>query len=441
MGIMFIINIILKSGGTKLKVLLVGTGGVGAAIAKIANQRDPKGKWLDLMVLANRSAGKAESLASIIGNSTRFPAVHLDASNKDETIALIEKYNIDLLMNACDPTMNEILFDTAFECGINYMDTAMTLSVPHPEDPYNKTHIKMGDYQFDKNSQWEDKGIMALLGMGIDPGCSNVFAKYAEKHFFDEIDEISIKDGGNLEAEGYDVSFGFSIWTTIDECLNPPFIWEKDKGWYTKEPFSDNEKFTFPAGIGEQELVNVEHEEVLMLPRYIGKGCKKITFKYGLGEEFITMLKNLRALNLDDKHKKIAGTNLSPRDIVAQVAPNPTEIADKLKGKVCVGAYVEGKKNGYERKVYIYQVTDNEEIMARIGSQAVVGQTGYNPVIAMELMAKGIWKDIGVVCPEAFDPDPYIRLMDEYDYYAGIVEMESEYKRMLDKSNLMQPLL
>ena len=415
---------------------MVGTGGVGEAAAFIASQRDPKGTWLDLMVLSDYNLDRAEEVSQKIGDA-RFPAEKVNARNKDEVKSLIKKYQVDLLFNACDPSFNENLFDVAYECGVKYMDMALTLSVPHPTDPFHKTNIKMGDYQFAKHSDWEKRGLLALVGMGMDPGSVNVFARYAQRHYFDEIDEISIKDGGNLRAEGYDITFGFSIWTTIDECLNPPFKWEKDKGIYTVEPFSEPELFTFPDGIGEQELVNVEHEEMVMLPRYMGEVAKKMSFKYGLGADFITMLKNIRALRLDDKHSKIRGTEYSPRDIVGMVAPSPVEVADKLTGKCCVGTQVTGKKDGLDRKIFIYQTTDNEEIMARIGCGCVVGQTAFNPVIALELLATGKWEGKGVLGPECFNPDDYIKLADEYDFYMGMMEMESEYKKMLDKEALL----
>lgn len=419
-----------------MKILMVGTGGVGEAAAVIASQRDPKGTWLDLMVLSDYNLERAQEVSKRISDA-RFPAEQVNARNKEEVAALAKKYDVDLIFNACDPSFNETLFDVAYECDIQYMDMALTLSVPHPTDPYHKTNIKMGDYQFGKHEDWEKKNLLALVGIGMDPGAVNVFARYAQKHYFDEIDEISIKDGGNLTAEGYDITFGFSIWTTIDECLNPPFKWEKDKGIYTVEPFSEPELFTFPDGIGEQELVNVEHEEMVMLPRYMGDVAKKMSFKYGLGADFITMLKNVRALRLDDKHSKIKGTNFSPRDVVGMVAPSPTEVADKLKGKCCVGTAVTGKKDGFERKVFIYQTTDNEEVMARIGCGCVVGQTAYNPVIALELLATGKWQGKGVLGPECFDPDDYIKLADEYDFYMGMMEMESEYKKVLDKKALL----
>lgn len=422
-----------------MNVLLVGTGGVGEAAAMIAKQRDPDGKWLNRMILSNIHLDRAKAVAKRI-DDPRFIPEQVDARDKEAVTALIKKYDIDLLFNGCDPSYNEPLFDTAFDCGINYMDMAMTLSIPHPEDPYGKTHIKMGDYQFDKATDWEQKGLLALVGIGIDPGAVNVFARYAQKHYFDEIEEINIKDGGNLYAEGHDIAFGFSIWTTIDECLNPPFKYEQGRGIYVVEPFSEPELFTFPDGIGEQELVNVEHEEMVMLPRTMGDVAKRMSFKYGLGADFITMLKNLKALGLDDKHSKVPGTDYSPRDIVGMVAPNPVKIADKMRGKVCVGTQVTGSKDGLERKIFLYQTTDSEDIMKRIGSGAVVGQTAFNPVIAMELLATGVWKGTGVLGPECFDPDPYIKLMDDYEYFVGMIELESPYKKKLDKEAIMEPL-
>lgn len=415
---------------------MVGTGGVGEAAAVIAKQRDPKGEWLELMVLSDYDEKRAQQVSKRL-QDTRFPAEKVNARSKDEVAELVKKYQVDLIFNACDPSFNETLFDLAYELNVGYMDMALTLSVPHPEDPYNKTHIKMGDYQFSKNEDWEKKNLLALVGIGMDPGAVNVFARFAEKHLFDEIDEISIKDGGNLTAEGYDITFGFSIWTTIDECLNPPFKWEKDKGIYTVEPFSEPEKFVFPDGIGEQELVNVEHEEMVMLPRFMGDVAKKMSFKYGLGADFITMLKNLRALRLDDKFGKVKGTELSPRDVVGLVAPSPVEVADKLKGKCCVGTAVTGMKDGKERKVFIYQTTDNEEVMEKLGCGCVVAQTAYNPVMALELMATGKWEGKGVLGPECFNPDEYIKLANEYDFYMGIMELDSDYKSMINKKNLL----
>src|SRR4030067_1231841 len=178
---------------------------------------------------------------------------------------------------------------------------AISLLNPHPENPYRLPGVKLGDYQFKRAPLWEKKGLLALLGLGVEPGMADVFARYAQDHLFDEIEEIGIRDGANITIDGYEFAPNFSIWTTIEECLNPPVIWEKDKGWFTTAPFSEPEVFEFPAGIGPVEVVNVEHEEVLLVPRWVK--CKRVTFKYGLGDQFIGVLKTLHMLGLDNKEK------------------------------------------------------------------------------------------------------------------------------------------
>jgi saccharopine dehydrogenase-like NADP-dependent oxidoreductase len=302
------------------------------------------------------------------------------------------------------------------------MDMAMTLSDLHPANPYQECGVKLGDYQFERARAWEQKGLLALVGMGVEPGMADVFARYAEKHLFDEIEEIGIRDGANLEVRGYEFAPNFSIWTTIEECLNPPVIWEQDRGWYTTAPFSEPEVFEFPDGIGPVECVNVEHEEVLLVPRWVK--CKRVTFKYGLGDQFIGVLKTIKMLGLDNKDPiKVKGVQVAPRDVVAACLPDPAYLGDRMFGKTCAGTWVKGTKDGITRQVYLYQVADNETCMAKYGVQAVVWQTGVNPVIAMELLATAAWQGKGVLGPEAFDPDPFMAKMAEYDFPYGIKEM------------------
>ncbi len=261
-----------------MKVLLVGTGGVGESIACIAKDRP----WVEKVVLTDYSRERLEEVQAKLGDPERFPIEWVDARNQKMIEDLAKKYQVDLIMNACDPSFNEPIFDAAYNVGCTYMDMAMTLSWPHPQDPYHCTGVKLGDYQFERAKKWEEKGLLCLVGLGVEPGMADVFAKYASLHLFDEIEEIGVRDGSNLVVKGYDFAPNFSIWTTIEECLNPPVIWEKERGWYTTEPFSEPEMFEFPCGIGKQECINVEHEEVLLVPRWVN--CKRVTFKYSLGE-------------------------------------------------------------------------------------------------------------------------------------------------------------
>ena len=286
--------------------------------------------------------------------------------------------------------------------------------------------MKLGDDQFAMAEQFESAGLLALVGMGVEPGLSDVFARYAADHLFDEIDEIGVRDGSNLSIDGYEFAPTFSIWTTIEECLNPPLIWEKAAGWYTTECFSEPETFVFPAGIGPVECVNVEHEEVLLIPRWVD--CNRVTFKYGLGADFIAWLKTFAYLGLDSKEKiRVGQVEVAPRDVLAAVLPNPAELGHLMHGKTCAGTWVKGTYDGQPREVYLYHVADNAETMREYGNQAVVWQTAVNPVVALELLASGAWKGKGVLGPEAFDAVPYLNLLAAYGTHHGMVEMGGDY--------------
>jgi saccharopine dehydrogenase-like NADP-dependent oxidoreductase len=272
----------------------------------------------------------------------------------------------------------------------------------------------LGDEQFAMAGEWEQSGSLALVGMGVEPGLSDVFARYAADELFGDITEIGVRDGASLTVAGYDFAPTFSIWTTIEECLNPPVIWESGRGWFTTEPFSEPETFTFPEGIGPVECVNVEHEEVLLVPRWVEAG--RVTFKYGLGDEFIGVLQTLHKLGLDETEPvRVDGLTVSPRDVVAACLPDPATLGDKMSGLTCAGTWVTGTgKDGRPREVYLYTVADNAQTMAAYGSQAVVWQTAVNPVVALELIDSGAWSGVGVLGPEALPARPFLSLLEDY---------------------------
>ena len=389
-----------------MRVLLVGAGGVGTAFARIAARRP----FADLVV-ADYDLARAQRAAAA---KDSYVAVQLDARDEAATGSLLTEYRCDVLMNATDPRFVMPLFRAALKAGVNYLDMAMSLSHPHPTEPYAKTGVKLGDEQFAMADQWEEAGKLALAGIGVEPGLSDVFARYAADELFSEIDELGVRDGANLAVAGYEFAPTFSIWTTIEECLNPPVIWEKGRGWFTTPPFSEPETFNFPAGIGPVECVNVEHEEVLLLPRWVD--AKRVTFKYGLGEEFIGVLETLHKLGLDRTDPvSVGGAQVSPRDVVAACLPDPAELGDKMTGLTCAGTWVTGTgKDGRPREVYLSHVVDNAQTMADYGSQAVVWQTAVNPVVALELIDSGAWSGVGVLGPEALPPRPFLDLLAEY---------------------------
>lgn len=424
-----------------MKALLIGAGGVGEALAKILQQRDPGSQWLEKLVVSDYNTARAQEVSAMLNAPERFPPEHLDAENPRAIKALAHKHQVDLIVNATAADFNKPIFDAAFEAGARYIDLG-TYSIAHPEEPYTKGYkLWMAQYQFEKSRQWEEKGLLAITGCGIDPGTVDVFAKYAEKHLFDELEEIQVRDGNNFEVAELDLVFGFSVVTVIEECLSPPVFWDRDRGWYVKEPMADPEIFELPEGMGRVEMVAVEHEEVIYMPKYIDKGLQKVSFKIQLGQELTDALKYLRALGLDSSDKvAVEGVEVAPIDVVAATAPDPARIGDKIKGKICVGASIIGKKDGKSRNVFIYQMTDNHDTMEKFNTQAVVTQTAYGPAITMELLARGKWHGTGVHAPEAFDPEPYLLLMDEYDFAYRMEERASEYKAALDAESFKEGL-
>jgi saccharopine dehydrogenase-like NADP-dependent oxidoreductase len=386
-----------------MRVLVVGSGGVGSAAAGIAARRD----FFSRFVVADYDLSRARRTVESVADD-RFVAAQVDASSAGAVAGLCRTHGITHVLNAVDPRFVMPVFEGALAAGADYLDMAMSLSHPDPAFPYEKTGVKLGDEQFAAADAWIAAGRLALVGIGVEPGLSDVFARYAADHLFSRIDEVGIRDGGNLVVEGYEFAPSFSVWTTIEECLNPPVIFEKDRGWYTTEPLSEPEIFDFPGGIGPVECVHVEHEEVLLVPRWVDAG--KVTFKYGLGNEFIEVLRTLHKLGLDRTEPVQVGTaTVSPRDVVAAVLPDPATLGDKMTGRTCAGTVVRGLgKDGAPREVYLYHLVDNEWSMREYGAQAVVWQTAVNPIVALELLAAGTWQGTGVLGPEAFDAVPFL---------------------------------
>lgn len=391
-----------------MKVLLLGVGGVGEAIAAVAEGRP----WLEKMVLADYSLERAKKVQKRFIDIDRYPIERIDAREIRQIVQVARKHSIDLIMNAVSNFYNNTVFEAAYEAGCDYLDMAMS--------DYG---ADMGSYQWKRGRKWERKGLLAILGNGMDPGVSDIFAKYASMELFDEIDEIGIRDGAAMELSGYEFAPSFSILDAIEECTDPPLVWEKEKGWFTIPAFEKIELFNFPEGIGPLEVVDIEHEEVVLIPRYIP--CKRVTFKYGLGEKFINIIKVIKMLGMHRKELiSVKGVKVSPIEVVAACLPDPASLGDKMSGKTCVGTWVTGMKSGKRREVYIYQATDNQESMSSYGCQAVSLQTATGPVIVMELIANGIWKGKGVFGPEAFDPRPFLKRMPEYNFHYKIIETE-----------------
>ena len=406
-----------------MRLLILGAGGVGSAAVRIAARRP----FLEHVVVADYDLDRARRAVDAVADD-RFDAIRLDASDQAAIEAGLADHRVDAVLGATDPRFTMPIFRAALARRVHYLDMAMSLSRPHPSSPFTRPGVKLGDEQFELAGDWEASGRIALVGMGVEPGLADVFARYAADHLFSEIDEVGVRDGANLTvgdgAGGTAFAPSFSIWTTIEECLNPPVIYEKDRGWFTTEPFSEPEIFDFPEGIGPVECVNVEHEEVLLVPRWVD--AKRVTFKYGLGNEFIEVLETLHKLGLDRTSPvRVGSVDVSPRDVVAACLPDPATLGDRMRGKTCAGTWVRGRgKDGNPRSTYLYHVVDNEWSMREYGAQAVVWQTAVNPIVALELLDTGTWSGAGVLGPEAFDAVPFLDLLaGDYQSPWGIQEL------------------
>ena len=306
-------------------------------MAKAAAESDV----LERVVVTDLDLTRAQAAVERCSDA-RFVAYALDASDAGAISELARQERADVVVNACDPRLNPAIFAAAFDAGCNYLDMAMTLSEPHPERPYEIPGVLLGAEQFAADARWQERGLLALVGMGVEPGLSDVFARYAADHLFSEVDQVGVRDGSDLVIEGFDFAPTFSVWTTIEECLNPPLVWEQDRGVFTTAPFSEPETFVFPAGIGPARMRQrrARRGAADPAPRRRAGASRSSTGSATSSSRCCAC--SAKTGLASTAPVRVRGVDVSPRDLVAAVLPDPASLGDRMHGRTCAGTWVTG---------------------------------------------------------------------------------------------------
>lgn len=381
-----------------MKVLVLGCGAVGTVSALKFAQESACAQ----LVIADAVPGRAQQLVDRIG-SPRVRALTLNAGDRFAVAQAIRDTQSTILLNAALPVTNLTVMRACLDAGCDYIDMASG-------GAENDGTPKLPD-QFALDAEFRAAGRLALLGMGADPGTSNVYAAYAAKHLLDEVTELRVRDGDNSTCDGHSGFLAtFSPWVFIDECTCGAISW-RDGKYHLEDALTGHEPFHFPE-LGVLNTYYVDHEESRTLPMFI-PGVRIADFKLALDDSTWRTLKVLKELGLHGKEKvRVGDCELAPRDLVVSLLPEPKNLAGRLRGKTCVGTLARGLRDGMEQSFYIYNVSSHEQTHRELGVQATAYQTGVPPVVAAKLIASGEWTGTGVRSPEQFDPDPFMALLD-----------------------------
>lgn len=378
------------------KVIIVGAGGVGNVVAHKCAQLP---EIFSEIILASRTVSKCDAIAEDIKarHGRELRTVALDADNVAETTALLNAEKPELLINVALPYQDLALMDACLAAGVHYMDTA---NYEPPEEA--KFEYK---WQWAYQDRFKDAGLTALLGSGFDPGVTNVFCAYAQKHLFDEIETIDILDA-NAGNHGYHFATNFNPEINIREITANGRYWENGE-WKEVEPMSVHQVYDFPV-VGEQDAYLLYHEEMESLCQNI-KGLKRIRFWMTFSEKYLTHLKVLENVGMTSIEPiEFRGEKVQPIEFLKAVLPDPASLGPRTKGKTCIGCDIIGTKDGKKKRIFIYNSCDHEECYKEVSSQAISYTTGVPAMIGAQMILKGLWKEPGVWNMEQRDPDPFM---------------------------------
>jgi saccharopine dehydrogenase (NAD+, L-lysine forming) len=377
-----------------VKVLVLGAGAVGTVSAlKFAQDA-----MLEKLVIADAVSARASLLADRL-NDSRVTAISLNAGDRSAVVSALRQFGITIVLNAALPATNIDVMRACLEAGCDYIDLASAGT--------DADGIPKMDDQFALDAEFKAAGRLALLGMGADPGTTNVYAAYAAKHLLDVVTELRVRDGDNSICTAHDGFIAaFSPWVMIDECLCKAVSYRGGR-YCLEEPLTGIEPFDFPE-LGVLNCYYVDHEESRTLPRFF-PAAQIVDFKLCMDDVTVETLRVMKRLGLSRKDRvQVGDHSIVPRDLVVALLPDPSDLAGRMLGKTCVGTLAKGLKNGEPKAYYVYNVTDHETVFKELGVQATAYQTGIPPVIAARLIAQGVWRGAGVMSPEQFNPDPFM---------------------------------
>ncbi|MGB6019543.1 MAG: saccharopine dehydrogenase family protein, partial [Sulfurimonadaceae bacterium] len=374
-------------------VLIIGAGGVGGVVTHkcVLNKAT-----FTRIILASRRLESCEKIQKQLPDGA-IEIAQVDADNVDETAALIEKVGADIVINVALPYQDLTIMDACTKTKVDYLDTA---NYEHPDEA--KFEYKL---QWERDEQFKEAGIMGLLGSGFDPGATNIFCAYAQKHYFDEIHTIDILDC-NAGDHGYPFATNFNPEINLREVSAKGRYWENGE-WIETEPMEIKMVWDYPE-VGPKDSYLLYHEEMESLVKHI-KGLKRIRFFMTFGESYLmhmNALQNVGMLGIEPVEHK--GQQIIPIEFLKTLLPDPASLGPRTKGLTNIGIVAEGIKDGQKKKIYIYQVSDHEKCFAEVQSQAVSYTTGVPAMIGAKLMLEGKWQAKGVYNMEQFDPDPFM---------------------------------
>jgi len=390
-------------------VLIIGAGGVGRVVA---HKCVMNGSTFDRIILASRTLKRCEEIQSELPKGS-IEIATVDADNTQEVIDLINRVNADIVINVALPYQDLTIMDACIATKTPYLDTA---NYEHPDEA--KFEYKE---QWAKDQAFKDAGIMGLLGSGFDPGATNVFCAYAQKHYFDEIHTIDILDC-NAGDHGYAFATNFNPEINLREVSAKGRYWEEGK-WIETEPMEIMQVWDYPE-VGPKDSYLLYHEEMESLVKHI-KGLKRIRFFMTFGQSYLTHMKCLENVGmLGIKEVEHKGMKIVPMEFLKTLLPDPASLGPRTKGKTNIGIVAEGLKDGKKRKIYIYQIKDHEECYAEVKAQGVSYTTGVPAVIGAKLMVEGKWSGKGVFNMEQLDPDVFMEEMNLQGLPWNVREME-----------------